>query len=72
MDEIENPELDVQLRVDQLQDQHMQFFLPYGGSWGQPLQPVGGGMIPIPREILRSFERVQVASFMGLLPELNR
>lgn len=50
---------------------HRYFLLPYKSLvWGQAIEHVN--FIPLPAKVIEEYQRVECASFMGILPEIHR
>jgi len=66
-----NPDLGDQFayRPDVLGSQRY-FVEPYRSLWGSMIEY--GDFVPLPKRVLDQYARIQCASFMGLLPEINR
>ena len=66
------PDLDEQFRVSSQEvGQHRYFVWPYKTDyWGEAVEHVN--FVPLPQRVKDQYQRVECASFMGLIPEIHR
>lgn len=67
------PDLETQFRTSSSQDvgHHRYFLTPYKSpSWGQSVEHTN--FVPLPAKLLDQYRNIECASFMGLIPEINR